>query len=280
MASQYKLIRVYCDQALCDLLIAEISEMGYDSFVMTTNGFSASITGNHFDEKKLESIFHHYRKLGNIHYETEDQKEQNWNEIWEKNCDPVIIGHRCLIRATFHEPDPRFPMEIVINPKMSFGTGHHETTRMMMLNQFETDHKEKRVLDVGCGTGILSILAEKLGAGEITGIDIDPWSFQNALENVRLNHCNRTKILKGDISEFPDQSGFDLLLANINRQIILENMHHYNLLIRNGGILICSGFLAEDKDMIIREAGRNQFGFTTEKAINKWSSLVFQKKTH
>lgn len=280
MTSHYKLIQVSCNEELCDLLIAEISELDYDSFVMTTNGFSASIPCSNFDENKLKSVFHHYRKFGDIQYETEDQEEQNWNEIWEKNYEPVIIGDRCLIRATFHEPDPRLPVEILINPKMSFGTGHHETTRMMILNQFETDHKEKRVLDVGCGTGILSILAEKLGAGNITGIDIDPWSFQNATENVRLNRCKRTKILKGDITELPDQSGFDIILANINRQIILENMDHYNLLIRDWGILICSGFLIEDKDMIIREAERNQLGFMTEKAINKWSSLVFQKKTH
>lgn len=280
MTPPYKLIHVYCGENLCDLLIAEIAQFGYDSFVMETDGFTASISYSKFHANKLESVFHHYRNLGGIRYETEDLEDKNWNEIWEKNYEPVLVGNHCLIRASFHKPDARYPIEIVINPKMSFGTGHHETTRLMILHQFETNHHDKGVLDVGCGTGILSILAEKLGAGKITGIDIDPWSLQNARENARVNYCNRIEIVKGDISELPEETRYDIILANINRQIILENLGNYYLQLRDHGLLICSGFLIEDKEMIIREASRNLLDYAAEKAINKWSSLVFQKKTH
>jgi ribosomal protein L11 methyltransferase len=136
------------------------------------------------------------------------------------------------------------------------------------------------VLDVGCGTGILSIIAEKLGAMKITGIDIDPWSFENALENVQLNHSAKIEILNVDVSHLPVQIRYDIILANINRQIILDNIETYSSLLHDHGFLICSGFLLEDKEMILREANRNQLGYEWEKTMNKWSSLVFQKKTN
>ncbi len=280
MASQYKLIRIYCNEAMCDMLIAEMSAIGYDSFVYETFGFSASIPLAQFDEEKLKSRFHDYRSMGDIYYDTEDQEEKNWNEIWEKNYAPVIIGNQCIIRASFHEIHNPYPIDIMIDPKMSFGTGHHETTHLMILNQLETDHKDKIVLDVGCGTGILSILAEKLGAIKITGIDIDPWSFENAYENLQLNHSERIQILNEDISHFYESVNYDIILANINRQIILENMKNYSSLLNDQGILICSGFLIEDKEMIVREAARKQLVYDRQKTMNKWSSLVFQKKTN
>ena len=280
MVSQYKLIRIYCNEALGDLLIAEMSVIGYDSFVNESLGFTASIPLTRFDERKLKSLFHNYRSMGDIRYEAEDQEEKNWNEIWEKNYAPVFIGNQCIIRASFHEIGNPYPLDIVIDPKMSFGTGHHETTRLMILNQFETEHKGKCVLDVGCGTGILSIIAEKLGAMKITGIDIDPWSFENALENVQLNHSTKIEVLKMDISRLPDQIRYHIILANINRQIILDNIENYSNLLHDQGFLICSGFLLEDKEMILREAIRNRLGYEREKTMNKWSSLVFQKKTN
>ncbi len=280
MAAQYKQIHIYCEESLIEMLIAEMSTIGYDSFVNESEGFSAAITFPKFDEKRLKSLFQDYLSSGNVQYQVEDLEEKNWNEIWEQNYSPVIISDYCLIRASFHPPDKNFPLEIVINPKMSFGTGHHETTRLMIRNQLETDHKGKMVLDVGCGTGILSIIAEKLGARKITGIDIDPWSYQNALENIQLNNSSRIEIMKEDILHLLDQGQYDIILANINRQIILENIKNYSSLLQDNGILICSGFLTEDKDLILRKAIQNQLGYLHDKTMNKWSSLVFKKKTN
>lgn len=280
MAVTYKLVRVYCDEHLVDMLIAEMSAIGYDSFLNGSDQFEASIILSSFDEKRLISLFQNYLTMGNINYKVENLEEKNWNEIWEKNYAPVIIGDYCMIRASFHLPDNRFPMDIVINPKMSFGTGHHETTRLMIEIQIQIDHKDKIVLDVGCGTGILAIIAEKLGARKITGIDIDPISYHNAIENILLNNCRRIEILNEDILHSSDQIQYHIILANINRQIILNDIKIYNHLLRDEGLLICSGFLTEDTELIIREAMQNHLNHQTEKAMNKWSSLVFQKKTN
>jgi ribosomal protein L11 methyltransferase len=278
MIQDYKSIRVYCPLHLTDLLIAEMSVEGYDSFLYLEDGFQASIFCTRFNEKKVRSLFQRYATSGNIEYKIEVQEEKNWNEIWEKNYDPVIIDDYCIIRAAFHSRDEKYPMEIVINPKMSFGTGHHETTRLMIKIQFEIDHIGKTILDVGCGTGILSIIAEKLGAVKVIGLDTDQWAYENALENVDLNTCREITILQHDISRLPIETRFDIIYANINRQIILKDMSRYTDILQKEGLLVCSGFLSNDKEIVLKEADRNHLGYLYEKKMNKWSALVFQKK--
>ncbi|MBR9997698.1 MAG: 50S ribosomal protein L11 methyltransferase [Cyclobacteriaceae bacterium] len=280
MPAHYILIHVHCDDHLTDLLIAGMSVIGYDSFVNQDSGFDASILSGQYNEQHLKKLFQNHRSCGSIEYETEDLDEQNWNEIWEKNFEPVVVGENCIIKASFHAREKRYPLEIIINPKMSFGTGHHVTTRLMIENQLATDHKEKTVLDVGCGTGILSILAEKLGAREVTGIDIDPWAFENAHENLKENGARNVKIMKAEIGNLDEKRCFDIILANINRHMILQDMQKYRKHSPQQGLLICSGFFNDDKEMIMDEAGRNDFVYLFEKTMNKWSSLVFQKKTN
>ena len=192
----------------------------------------------------------------------------------------MIVDDRCIVRASFHNPEKAFPLDLVINPKMSFGTGHHETTRLMIQIQLETDHGNKTVLDVGCGTGILSILAEKLGAGSVLGLDIDAWAFENAQENIRENRCNKTEIRKSGIESLDENQKFDIILANINRQIIIQDMMRYSHHSGNNGLLICSGFLSDDRNLIRSEAARYGFEYRSGSTINKWSAMVFQKKTN
>jgi ribosomal protein L11 methyltransferase len=280
MAVQYILISVQCETHLADLLIAEMSGIGYDSFVIRETGFQASVISSDFDKSELDLLIRQYTDMGQIEYLTEELEEQNWNAIWEKNFEPVIIDNRCIIRASFHQPENPFPLEIIINPKMSFGTGHHETTRLMIETQLETNHHNKSILDVGCGSGILSILAEKLGARKVTGIDIDPWAFENASENIVINACHNIQVIKTDINNLDDIHKYDILLANINRHIILQDMKYYGKLIASQGLLICSGFLTEDSSLIISEADLCGFILISEKAMNKWSALVFHKKTN
>lgn len=277
MPAQYILINITCTADLSDMLVAEMSGMGYDSFLLHDTGFQASILSPDFNKKRLDLLFRPY--AGKAGYTTEELEDQNWNALWEKNFEPVIIGERCIVRASFHHPENHFPLDIVINPKMSFGTGHHETTRLMIEIQLETDHDNKYVLDVGCGTGILSILAEKLGAVSVLGIDIDDWAFENAQENIRENRCNKTEIRRSGIGSLGKKQKFDIILANINRQIIIHDMNRYSRHTVDHGLLICSGFLTEDRNLIHSEAGNFGFECRSERALNKWSAMVFQKKS-
>jgi len=279
MGQDYITIRVYCAGPIIDLVIAEMSTLGYDSFLYEDRGFLAAISPTLFDEEKLLSIFRRFASHGKIEYRVDRLVEKNWNEIWEKNYPPIIINNYCLIRASFHPLKKRYPLEILINPKMSFGTGHHETTRLMIKNQLEINHLDKSILDVGCGTGILSIVAEKMGASKIIGLDIDTWAYDNAHENIRENKCTRITVLKDEVSDLKSELMFDIVLANINRQNIMKDIKKYSNLLCLEGLLICSGFLINEQDMIIREANQNGLGYLHKKSMNKWSSLVFQKKT-
>ena len=241
------------------------------------SGFQAAVLSPDFDKERLDLLVQQY--AGKAGYTTEELEEQNWNALWEKNFEPVIIGDRCIIRASFHRPEKPLPFDIVINPKMSFGTGHHETTRLMIEIQLETDHGNKSVLDVGCGTGILSILAEKLGAGNVLGIDIDGWAFENAQENICVNMCNKIEIRKSGIDSLGEKQKFDIILANISRQIIIRDIMQYSRHTVDQGILICSGFLTDDRNLIRAEADNFGFEYRSERALNKWSAMVFQKKS-
>ncbi len=277
MQRVYKVLSFFCDQIITDILIAELSNIGFDSFLITENGFEASISLEHFDQKILDELIDSYSSLGSITCRSNQIREKNWNVEWEKNFQPIVIEDQCIVRAAFHKIKNKYPIELIINPKMSFGTGHHETTYLMIQNQLNTDHEHKRVLDAGCGTGILSVLAEKLGAEKIIGFDMDHWAYENSLENINLNSCHRIEIVEGKIEKISGQHTFDLILANINLNVIIEDLNSYYKLLSPGGILILSGFLVSDLNTLLNCIEDLNISLIEQNSRNKWMSVCLKK---
>jgi ribosomal protein L11 methyltransferase len=224
------------------MLMAEISEIGFDTFMVSESGFEAFAEEDHFDMMLLEEIVAKYKPVGNIEYSISHVQKQNWNEDWEKSYEPIIVDNKCLIRAHFHEVDELYPHVITITPKMSFGTGHHQTTYLMIKAQMTIDHVGKVVMDAGCGTAILSIMAEQLGARKVQAFDIDDWSVVNGNENLEVNNCQHISIRQGKISDLSFDEDFDIILANINKNILLQDLHQYAAYLKKGGKLLLSGF--------------------------------------
>jgi ribosomal protein L11 methyltransferase len=202
--------------------------------------------------------------------------DKNWNEEWEKNYSPVLIAGKCFVRAPFHEPMPGIPHEIVIEPKMAFGTAHHETTQLMVEWLLEQDVEKKTVLDMGCGTGILAILANKLGASYVIGIDNDEWAWRNALENFSLNGVENGEALLGDAGKV-EMGRYDLILANINRNILLRDLPIYAQGLKENGKILLSGFYESDRDAITAKAGEHSLRFNGIKSQNHWAAMLFSK---
>lgn len=262
-----------------DILTAELSQYGYDTFMETDEGLCAYITEDIFSEADLQEVLHKYRELaGEIKYTIEKIEKKNWNEDWEKNFEPLIIGDTCSVRASFHPEPAGVTYDIVINPKMSFGTGHHETTTLMIENQLTVDQKEKRVLDMGCGTAILAILASKLGAAGVVAVDIEDWTVENARENAELNNCPNIEVRLGDAAVIEQEQPFDIILANINRNVLLADLPVYEQVLASGGTLIMSGFYTEDVDMIKYKASMVRLNFKSIRIKNNWVSVVFEKE--
>ena len=277
MPRVYKVLSFICDQIIADILVAELSNIGYDSFLTTDAGFEASISLNHFSQKELDKLINSYSSLGSITCHGNEIREKNWNAVWEKNFKPIVVENQCVVRATFHKIKKKYPIDLIINPKMAFGTGHHETTYLMIQNQLNTNHDSKRVLDAGCGTGILSILAEKLGAEKIIGFDIDQWAYENSLENISLNSCHRIEIIEGKLDKISSQHTFDIILANINLNVILEDLNSYYGYLSPGGKLILSGFLVSDLDTILYPTKDINLTLIEQNYRNKWMSVILKK---
>ncbi len=258
-----------------DILIALLSDCGFESFVNTNNGFEAFVQGELLNEEALHALegfdfsFSFSRQL---------IEQKNWNEEWERNFHPVYVEDKCCIRAPFH-PDPEMvQQDIVIQPKMSFGTGHHDTTWLMCRELFEMDMQEKIVLDMGCGTGVLAILSEKRGAAAIDAIDIDVWSYENALENCEVNDCTKITVMQGDC-RMMGTAKYHVLLANINRNILIQDMEAYYRSLRPGGIALFSGFFESDIPELTKCAQLSGFQSVTSESRNNWALLKFQKST-
>lgn len=257
-----------------EILIALISDFGFDSFDYNEMGFVAYIKeelATHVDLKDLEFEDFNYT------YSIDKIAEINWNAEWEKNFEPVFVDDKLMIRAPFHERNPAFKYEILITPKMSFGTGHHQTTRMMCREMFAADFQNKRVLDMGCGTGILAILAKQLHASEVLGIDIDEWSVENSLENCAMNNCEDIVIKKGDVHLLDSEKPFDVLLANINKNILRADIPLYSLKLVSGGKLFLSGFFTTDIPELKEVAAANGLRFVSDAHENEWAVARFEK---
>ncbi|KPM47286.1 50S ribosomal protein L11 methyltransferase [Jiulongibacter sediminis] len=260
-----------------EILIAELAEIGFDTFLENDNGLQAYITEELFDDQAFKLLMEDYSTKTSLFYSIKGIEKQNWNAEWEKSFDPIEVNDQIRVRATFHEAKEGVPYEIIITPKMSFGTGHHETTAQVMQLQLEVDHQKKKVLDVGTGTGILAILAEKLGAGSIRAFDIDEWSVENTLENIELNNCYNISVGQGTIKDETKEE-YDIVIANINRNILLEELSIYSTFLKKGGILMLSGFYEKDGPDI--EAECNNYSLKKVKLISKkdWAAVVYTKQ--
>ena len=254
MTTQQVIISASPEQV--DILLAELGEIHFDIFEDSDTGLIAYCQTDLFDSALFSEVIKRYEVLGPISFEINEIEKQNWNAVWESNYDPIRISNQVFIRANFHESEPGYAMEIVINPKMSFGTGHHETTFLMTQALFHLELQGKSVLDAGTGTGILALVATKLGARDVKGFDIDPWSIENSIENAGLNQCEDIIFVEGTIVN-ESLKKYDVLLANINRNILLSEMHEYTEQIVDGGLLLLSGFYAEDVPMIVKSALEN-----------------------
>ena len=269
-------LKVTCSEEVAEMLQAELSDIGFDSFMSTDEGFEASVKKEEFDEDAVDEVFGHYAALGSLSYRSQEVAKQNWNKLWESNYEMVEVNEDCLIRADFHVPSKKYKYEILITPKMSFGTGHHATTKLMLLNQMEIDHKQKKVFEAGSGTGILSIMAHKLGASVVDACEVEDWSVENTLENATLNNA-KVDCRLGMAAQIGKEAQYQIVLANINRNVILEELRVYNGLLQDMGILVLSGFHPEDIPLIVNKAISLRLKFTKCKVHENWASLVFEK---
>lgn len=257
-----------------EILQALIAERGFESFDQTETGFVAYI-----QEEEAKNIDLSDLQFDDFSYTYSKEKieQQNWNEAWEKNFEPVTVDNLLLIRAPFHPPQAGFRNEIVIMPKMSFGTGHHQTTRLMCRELFELDLKNKQVLDMGCGTAILAILAKQLGAGTTVGIDIDQWCVENSIENCATNGFSDIDIRLGDVELLASFKPFDCIIANINKNILKAHMAGYAKAIKKDAVLLLSGFFVTDAEELKQVAAENGFAFQSMRNENEWCMLRLLK---
>ena len=273
----YYQVNILCPEDIQENLIAELLTLEFESFWQDENNLSAYIDQEHFDENTLKKVLSKHLDSSYKKYDISVLEDKNWNEEWEKNFNPVEIDDQIIIRAEFHEVKKTFPFEIIINPKMSFGTGHHETTCLMLKNQLTMDHQNKSLLDVGTGTGILAIMAGKLGARKITVTDIDNWSINNCKENFLLNKCQDIDIKQGSIETLNIKDKYDIILANINRNILLHDIPYYAELLAPDGYLILSGFYDSDIVTITVLCERNGLNSKNCLMKNNWACLTFRK---
>ena len=265
-----------------DVLASELGEIGFESFTENENGLQGYISDQLYDVKTLQEKLADF-PLDNvkIQYTETWMESKDWNEEWEKNYfKPIRIGNDCIIRASFHTPEPDFTYDIIIDPKMAFGTGNHETTYLMLSEMLKLDLQGKELLDMGCGTAVLAILARMKGAGRVVAIDIDEWAYNNALENIRLNGTNDIRVALGGAEQIPAFGLFDLVFANINRNILLNDIRHYTTCMKPGAFLYMSGFYKEDIPVIEAECSRNQLIISSYTEKNNWVAVKAQKPQH
>lgn len=265
-------------EVISDVLSALSAEAGCESFVSEDDGMTAYVQQSLFDEELLKVLLADFPIPDvTVTYTVTEAEDKDWNEEWEKNYfQPIIIGDQCVIHSTFHKNIPEAKYDIIINPQMAFGTGHHETTSLMLAQLLETDLKGKKVLDMGCGTSILAIMASKRGADPITAIDIDDWCISNSKDNFLLNNITNINVFQGDANSLEGMD-FDVIIANINRNILLNDMHHYVACMHPGSIIFMSGFYVQDIPLIQAEGERLGLQFEYFKEKNNWSVVKLRK---
>jgi len=253
-----------------DIFIAKLAVEGFEGFVETENGFIAYTDRDLNPEEILSTIEAEYN------YTVKEIYPENWNKKWEEQIKPIEIEDFIYIKTSFHQ-EKDLPLVITIDPKMSFGTGHHETTYLMIQQMMDLSFKNKTILDMGSGTGVLAILASYFGAKDIYAVDNDHWAYENMLENFKKNHVEKINAYFGDASLLKDFPEFDIILANINRNILLNDMKQYISKLKSGGNLILSGFYQEDIPLLLDETQKNGMIFENQKIKNNWVSLRLKK---
>ncbi|ETN94941.1 50S ribosomal protein L11 methyltransferase [Zhouia amylolytica] len=256
-----------------EILIAELGSIGFESFVETEDGLLAYINKDEWFENILDEVYILNNDEFSISYSFKDIEQVNWNEEWEKNFEAIEVDGVCTVRAPFHDT-PKTEFDIVIEPKMSFGTGHHETTHMMIQHLLKMDLEGKKTLDMGCGTAVLAILAEKMGAQPIDAIDIDNWCYLNSLENAERNNCKHITVYEGDASLLKGRA-YELIIANINRNILLRDIPVYVKSLRKEGVLLLSGFYKEDLDQVKERCAEFSLKFVENLEKNHWVAAKF-----
>ena len=269
-----------CNETVNDVVSALAGEIGFESFVEWENGVQAYIQQSLFDEEALKSMVAEFPLPDTkIEYTIVEAEDKDWNEEWEKNFfQPIVIGDRCCIHSTFHKDTPQTEYEILINPQMAFGTGHHETTSSIISELLEADLQGKSVLDMGCGTSILAILASMRGAGPITAIDIDDWCVNNSRDNIALNGIDNITVEWGDANLLKGREPFDVIIANINRNILLTDMAQYAACMHSGSELYMSGFYVQDIPVIQEKAESLGMEFIHHREKNNWAAVKFIMK--
>lgn len=258
------------EEYICDLLAEELGELGFESFVRTDDSLDAYIPEMQFSEISVKNLLSDFPFEADIEYKYNQIESKNWNEEWEKNFfSPILIGNECVIHSSFHQNIPKATYDITIDPKMAFGTGHHETTSLVIAELLKMNIVGKKLLDMGCGTAVLAILASMRGASEILAIDIDTWCTENSIENIAINKIKNINVELGG-AELLKNMHFDVILANINRNILLNDMEEYASCLSIGGELFMSGFYKEDIPLIEAEANRNSLKLTEWNEKNNW----------
>lgn len=275
---KYTIVHLIFDKEkdfLFDLLASYMGEIDFESFVETEVGLDAYILTSKFSKEMLEQHLNEFSFDENIQFTFEDAEDKNWNEEWEKYFfEPIVIADQCVIHSSFHKDFPPCKYDITIDPKMAFGTGHHETTSLMIAEILKMDLNTKSVLDMGCGTSVLAILAEKCGAGKITAIDIDDWCTDNSLENILLNGARNITVLLGG-AELLKNMNFDIIIANINRNILLADMHAYVSCMDTKGELYMSGFYTQDIPILETKANELGLKLVSTNSKNNWAVVKF-----
>ncbi len=267
---------ITANEELVEIFTAQLAEIGFDSFLIEETTLKAYVDEGQYNAAELDnilcdSLFESIKLL-----ENEPLPDKNWNEIWEADYQPAVISTNCRVRAPFHEPDPSFEFDLLIEPRMSFGTAHHETTSQMMKLMLGMDFYGKSVLDMGAGTAVLAILARKMGASTVMAVDNDEWAFNNALDNIVLNHVDDIRVVLGDASIIGSHR-FDVVIANINRNILLNDMESYVKALNEGGCLMMSGFYEADLPAIRQKATALHLDFLRYTSDNQWVAAVFKK---
>ena len=264
-----------CNETITDVLSALTAEIGFESFVECEGGMQAYIQQSLFDEEALKNIIADFPIPDTkITYTITEPEDKDWNEEWEKNFfQPIVIEDRCVIHSTFHKDYPKAEYDIVINPQMAFGTGHHETTSSILGELLDADLKGKSVLDMGCGTSILAILASMRGADPVTAIDIDDWCVNNSRDNIALNNINNITVELGDASLLEGRKPFDVIIANINRNILLNDMAAYTACMHKGSEIYMSGFYVQDIDAIRSKGESLGLKFVHYREKNNWAAV-------
>lgn len=274
----YLEIKVKANADFREIFIAELAELGFDTFQDEDELLIAYGELSNINQVSVEEMLKSYQTHTSFSYTFSQVEKQNWNEEWENNFDPIFVDDKCVVKAPFHTIEQSFDYEIIITPKMSFGTGHHATTHLMLSFLLEQPLEQKSAVDLGCGTGILAIMAAKKGATTIAACDIDPWCVENSEENFTLNNIKGVSVRLGTaIESFEKPSKFDVVLANINKNVLLGEMSHYCAIMNNNGQLFLSGFYEEDINDLVNHATTLGLTLVEKKTKDNWASIKLVK---